>query len=94
MGSTDTQAVIARHFSAAAAKDITIQIARLPCPQTELYDPRSNTWTSLAAMLSPRHGIGAAAIGPRIYVPGGASVQGFGAVSTNDAFLVPTGKSC
>ena len=28
-------------------------------PQTELYDPRSNTWTSLAPMLSPRHGIGA-----------------------------------
>lgn len=63
-------------------------------PQTELYDPGSNTWTSLSPMPSPRHGIGAAAIGQRIFVPGGASVQGFGAVSTNDAFLAPSGRSC
>lgn len=63
-------------------------------PQNELYDPGANVWTSLTAMSSPRHGIGAAVVGDRIFVPGGANVQGLGAVGTNEAFLVPAGRSC
>jgi N-acetylneuraminic acid mutarotase len=62
--------------------------------EAEVYDPGSGTWTALAPMPSPRHGIGAAVIGDRIFVPGGASVQGFGAVGTHDAFLVPSGQRC
>jgi len=62
--------------------------------QAESYDPGSNAWTTLAPMPSPRHGVGAAAVGNRIYLPGGGSVQGFGAVNTNDEFVVPAGRSC
>jgi N-acetylneuraminic acid mutarotase len=51
-------------------------------PQVEAYDAVANTWTTLAMMPSPRHGMGAAAVGDKIYVPGGASTQGFGAVAT------------
>jgi hypothetical protein len=39
-------------------------------------------------MRSPRHGTGAAGFEGRLYVPGGADVQGFGAVDTNEV-LVP-----
>ncbi len=63
-------------------------------PQNEVYDPGANTWTSLVAMPTPRHGIGAAVLGDRIFTPGGANLQGFGAVGTHEAFLVPAGRSC
>jgi N-acetylneuraminic acid mutarotase len=63
-------------------------------PQTELYDPGTNSWTSLAPMTTPRHGIGAGVLGERIFLPSGASVQGFGAVNTHEAFTVPAGRSC
>jgi N-acetylneuraminic acid mutarotase len=63
-------------------------------PQSELYDPGANAWTSLAAMRTPRHGIGAAVVGNRIFIPGGATVQGFGAVSTHDAYDAPASRSC
>jgi N-acetylneuraminic acid mutarotase len=63
-------------------------------PQNEVYNPRSNTWESLLAMPTPRHGIGAAAVGDRIYIPGGASVQGFGVVSAHEVYTVPRGKAC
>jgi N-acetylneuraminic acid mutarotase len=48
-------------------------------PQVEVYVPASNTWQSLPNMRTPRHGTGGAAIGNTFYVPGGASVQAFGA---------------
>lgn len=51
----------------------------------EVYDPATNTWQILAPMAVPRHGMGAAALGSRIYVPGGATREGFGVVSTFDA---------
>jgi hypothetical protein len=35
-------------------------------------------------MPTPRHGMGAAATGGRLYVPGGATVQAFGAVATHE----------
>ena len=63
-------------------------------PQSELYDPGTNSWTSLAAMRTPRHGIGAAVVGNRIFVPGGANVQGFGAVAAHDVFEALSARSC
>jgi hypothetical protein len=45
-------------------------------------------------MPSPRHGIGAAVVGDRIWVPGGATVQGFGAVTTHDVFTPPAERTC
>lgn len=60
--------------------------------QTEVYDPRTNAWERLAAMSTPRHGIGAAAVGSRIFVPGGATVQGLGVTGVHEAFQ--TDRSC
>lgn len=51
-------------------------------PQVEAYDAAANSWATLAMMPVPRHGMGAAAIGDKVYVPGGATKQGFGAVAT------------
>jgi N-acetylneuraminic acid mutarotase len=48
----------------------------------ELFDPGADRWTVLPPMRTPRHGTGAAAVGSRVYVPGGADVQAFGAVAT------------
>lgn len=63
-------------------------------PQNEAYDPRTNSWESLAPMPAPRHGIGAAVIGDRIFIPGGATVQGFGVTPVLEVYTVPAGKSC
>ena len=51
-------------------------------PQVEVVTTTTNTWASLEMMPTPRHGMGAAAIGTKVYVPGGADKQGFGAVAT------------
>jgi N-acetylneuraminic acid mutarotase len=51
-------------------------------PDVESYAPQTNTWTEHDPMVTPRHGMGAAAIGGSLYVPGGATVQAFGAVDT------------
>ena len=53
-------------------------------PQTELYDPAADAWTSLEDMRTPRHGMGAAGVDGALYVPGGANVQAFGAVATHE----------
>jgi N-acetylneuraminic acid mutarotase len=53
-------------------------------PQVEAYTPATDTWESLTPMPTPRHGMGAAAVGDRLYVPGGATQQGFGAVATHE----------
>ena len=37
-------------------------------------------------MRTGRHGIGAAVVGNRLYVPGGATHEGFGAVAVNESF--------
>jgi N-acetylneuraminic acid mutarotase len=54
--------------------------------QHEAYDVAADTWTTLEPMRTPRHGTGAAAIDGVLYVPGGATREGFGAVATNEAF--------
>jgi len=47
-------------------------------PDVDVYDPGSNQWRSLAPMLVPRHGYGAAVLDGRIYLAGGAVRQGAG----------------
>lgn len=54
--------------------------------EVEAYTPATNTWETLTPMISPRHGMGAAVVGGRLYVPGGADKQAFGAVATHDTF--------
>jgi hypothetical protein len=54
--------------------------------EVESYHPEFDAWRSLPPMPVPRHGIGAAELDGRIYIPGGATVAGFGAVDTFDAF--------
>ena len=57
-------------------------------PQTESYNPDLDSWTSLAPMAIPRHGIGAAIVGNRIFLPAGATLQGLGATAQSDFFAV------
>lgn len=53
-------------------------------PQSEAYDAIANSWSSLPDMPTPRHGMGAAVWDGKLYVPGGATTQGFGAVATHE----------
>ncbi|HEY8564760.1 MAG TPA: kelch repeat-containing protein [Beijerinckiaceae bacterium] len=57
--------------------------------QMESYDPTTDTWTSHAPMPTPRHAVGATAIGDWIYVAGGGAVTG-GAVQSavHEAFTL------
>lgn len=52
--------------------------------EVEAYAPARDAWATLAPMPTPRHGMGAAAWGGRLYVPGGADRDGFGAVATHE----------
>jgi N-acetylneuraminic acid mutarotase len=52
----------------------------------EAYDPKSNSWERLAPMPTPRHGIGAVAIGERVFVPAGGREPGFAATGVNEAY--------
>lgn len=54
--------------------------------EVEAYDPSTDTWEPLPAMPIPRHGYAAAAVGDRIYLPGGATRQGFGATPHHSVF--------
>jgi N-acetylneuraminic acid mutarotase len=56
--------------------------------QVEAYDPVRDVWTQLPPMQTARHGIYAAVIGNRIYLPGGAIHQGFGVTGVNEAYVV------
>jgi N-acetylneuraminic acid mutarotase len=47
-------------------------------PDIDVYDPSTNQWQTLAPMLVPRHGYGAAVVEGRIYLAGGAVHQGAG----------------
>lgn len=55
-------------------------------PQTESYAPVTDTWTTLEPMTHPRHGMAAAVVLGKLYVPGGATTEGFGASDYNDVF--------
>ncbi|MBI4854169.1 MAG: hypothetical protein HY819_20420 [Acidobacteria bacterium] len=56
--------------------------------ENESYDPITNTWRSEVPMPTPRHGIGAAVIENKIYIPSGAPVQGFGLTSLSEVYTV------
>ena len=53
----------------------------------EAYDPATDAWLVLSPMRTPRHGINAAVLNGRAYIPGGATVEGFGVTPTNEAYL-------
>lgn len=53
-------------------------------PDVEAFTPASNTWEVLAPMPTPRHGMGAAVWNGRLYIPGGAVSEGFGAVAVHE----------
>ncbi len=55
-------------------------------PETEAYDPAQDAWQKLEPMLTPRHGTGGAVLKGVFYVPGGATLEGFGPVATNESF--------
>lgn len=44
--------------------------------EVEAFNPATNSWRQFGPMPLPRHSIVAAAIGDRIYVPGGATTRG------------------
>jgi N-acetylneuraminic acid mutarotase len=56
-------------------------------PQSEVYDPETDTWRELDPMPTPRHGFGGAVILGRIYLPGGATRQGLGAVDAHESYV-------
>jgi len=45
--------------------------------EVELYDPRRRRWQSLPDMRTPRHGLGAAALGRRVFALQGGTSPGF-----------------
>lgn len=57
--------------------------------QVEAYEASSDRWISLAPMQTARHGISGAVIGNAIYLPGGATNEGFGVTGASDAYLIP-----
>ena len=56
--------------------------------EVEAYEPATDSWTRLPPMQTGRHGIYAAVIGNVIFLPGGATLQGFGATAIHDAYVV------
>ena len=56
--------------------------------QNEVYDPVADSWFELTPMAVPRHGIGAAVVGNRIIIPGGATISGFQHTDVADEFFV------
>jgi N-acetylneuraminic acid mutarotase len=47
-------------------------------PETEAYDPASDSWSALPVMPTPRHGTGAATVADVVIVPGGGTEQALG----------------
>ena len=60
-----------------------------PFVDNDAYDLKSARWTSLAPMLSGRHGIQAATDGQVVYIPGGAPVCRTGVSDTLLTFRLP-----
>jgi N-acetylneuraminic acid mutarotase len=57
-------------------------------PNVDAYDPATDSWRALPDLTLPRHGFGAAVVDGRVYLPGGASRQGGGAVDTGSIYSV------
>lgn len=54
--------------------------------QNEAYDPAADAWSSGPPMKPAKHGSGGAVVGGKLYVPGGAKVQAFGATDDVQVF--------
>ena len=52
------------------------------------YRIRDGRWTRLDDLPTPRHGVGVAALGGRVYVIGGGPEPGLTVSSANEALLV------
>jgi non-specific serine/threonine protein kinase len=57
--------------------------------EVELFDPRSRRWTSLPDMRTPRHGLGGAALGRRVFAIEGGSTPGLAFTRTIEFLDVP-----
>jgi N-acetylneuraminic acid mutarotase len=55
--------------------------------ENEAYDPAKDAWSSGPPMKPPKHGTGGAVVGGKLYVPGGATVQAFGATDDVQVFV-------
>jgi N-acetylneuraminic acid mutarotase len=55
--------------------------------EVEAYDPARDSWLTLPAMRTPRHGTGAATVEGVFYVPGGGDVQAFGATAVVESLV-------
>lgn len=58
-------------------------------PQTEVYNPATDSWRALANMLVPKHGIYAAEVAGKVYLPGGADHAGGGSPITSMEIFTP-----
>ncbi|MBA2320672.1 MAG: hypothetical protein H0V89_05890 [Deltaproteobacteria bacterium] len=56
----------------------------------EAYDAAADTWRVLPAMITPRHGMAAGAWGEQLFVPGGATIQAFGASEVHEILTIPS----
>ena len=55
-------------------------------PQNEEYNPLTNSWSTLAPMLTPRHGTAYGTINGVVYVAGGGPQTGSSYTTVNEAF--------
>ncbi len=58
-------------------------------PHVEVFDTVANTWSDAGVMRTPRHGTGGAVLNGVFYVPGGATIEGFGATDLVEAIPFP-----
>jgi N-acetylneuraminic acid mutarotase len=57
--------------------------------EVELFDPRTRRWSSLPDMRTPRHGLGGAALGRRVFAIEGGPTPGFAFTRTIEFLDVP-----
>ncbi|HEU5097667.1 MAG TPA: kelch repeat-containing protein, partial [Roseiflexaceae bacterium] len=55
-------------------------------PQGHDYDPKANTWITIASEPTPRHGTDGATIGTAVYIPGGGPQTGNSVTDVNEVF--------
>jgi hypothetical protein len=51
-----------------------------------MYEAAGDRWIAMTPMPTPRHGVGAAVIGGRVYVPAGGTEPGFAASTVNEVY--------
>ena len=57
--------------------------------EVELFDPRTRRWSSLPDLRTPRHGLGGAALGRRVFAIDGGPTPGFAFTRTLEFLDVP-----